>query len=104
MLSKSGELIKRKDFVNRTSLSGGQKQRVSIARCIYKEGRVLLLDEPTSAIDSTLEKSLMRAIQAYTKENDVITILVSHNPAHSEFADKEIILGSHPSRKNVENV
>ena len=104
VVSKSGELIKRRDFISRTSLSGGQKQRVSIGRCIYKEGSVLLLDEPTSAIDSKLEKSLMRGIRAYTKEKDVITILVSHNPAHYEFADKEIILDSHPSRRNVESV
>ena len=103
-MSKSGELLKRRDFINRTSLSGGQKQRVSIARCIYKEGSVLLLDEPTSAIDSKLEKSLMRGIRAYIKEKDVITILVSHNPAHHEFADKEIILDSHSSRRNVESV
>lgn len=104
VVSKNGELIKREDLINRTSLSGGQKQRVSIARCIYKEGSVLLLDEPTSAIDSKLEKSLMRGIRAYTREKDVITILVSHNPAHHEFADKEIILDSHPSRRNVESV
>ena len=58
------------------SLSGGQKQRIAIARAIYKEAPILLLDEPTSAQDASSEKHLLDAINGLIKNRTVL--MVSH--------------------------
>jgi ABC-type bacteriocin/lantibiotic exporter with double-glycine peptidase domain len=81
-----------RDQISRNSLSGGQKQRVSLARSIYRRPQVLLLDEPTSAVDESLEKKIIDGVRNYTKSESIITIMVSHNPAHHEQADKLVRL------------
>lgn len=78
--------------VSRHSLSGGQKQRVSLARSIYRRPQVLLLDEPTSAVDELLEKKIIDGVKNYTKSESIITLMVSHNPVHHEQADKLVRL------------
>jgi len=78
--------------ISRHSLSGGQKQRVSLARSLYRMPKVLLLDEPTSAVDEALEKKIIKGLKEYTVSNNIITLLVSHNSAHHRQADKIIRL------------
>lgn len=60
-------------------LSGGQQQRVALARSIVMEPKVLLLDEPFSAIDAKLRKSLQRNIKRITKELNLTTVFVTHD-------------------------
>ncbi|MFX0065834.1 MAG: metal ABC transporter ATP-binding protein [Candidatus Hermodarchaeota archaeon] len=60
-------------------LSGGQQQKVIIARSLAQEPEVLLLDEPTTALDFKIAKSMMELISKLHTENNLTIILVSHN-------------------------
>lgn len=61
------------------SLSGGQQQRVALARSIIMEPKVLLLDEPLSAIDAKLRKSLQQKIMEIQKELNLTVVFVTHD-------------------------
>lgn len=61
------------------SLSGGQQQRVALARSIVMEPKVLLLDEPLSAIDAKLRKSLQSSIRQIHRELGLTTVFVTHD-------------------------
>lgn len=67
-------------------LSGGQKQRISIARAFLKQAPVLLLDEPTSAVDIDTEEAIKQALDKISKGKTVITI--AHRLSTIEDADK----------------
>lgn len=60
-------------------MSGGQQQRVALARAIVTEPKVLLLDEPLSAIDAKLRKALQKRIREIHKELGLTTIFVTHD-------------------------
>jgi molybdate transport system ATP-binding protein len=60
-------------------LSGGQQQRVAIARALAMEPRVLLLDEPFSALDSEIRKQLHQDLLRLQSEAELIVIYVTHN-------------------------
>ena len=59
-------------------LSGGQQQRVSIARALFSEPKVLLIDEPISNQDKNNKTEIIRIISDFIKEEEVVCILVSH--------------------------
>ena len=60
------------------SLSGGQKQRLAIARALYKQPKLLILDEPTSSLDEKNEKEIINTI--YNLNGELTIILVTHKP------------------------
>jgi len=74
------ELIELKERYPNT-LSGGQKQRVSICRALMKKPKILLLDEPLSALDPKMRTKLQNEILTLHKEFKTTTIMVSHDPS-----------------------
>ena len=91
--SKLLELIKNKkdklDFRIGESgniLSGGQKQRLGIARALYSNSEILVLDEFTSALDETTEKEIMEEISKLKGEKTII--LSTHKPSILKYCDK----------------
>jgi ABC-type multidrug transport system ATPase subunit len=61
------------------TLSGGQKQLLALVMCTHNAGQVLLLDEPTAALDDTNTKMLMHNIQTLAKEKNLIIIIICHD-------------------------
>ena len=59
-------------------LSGGQQQRASIARAIYSEPKILLIDEPISNQDKNNKIEIIKIISDFTKDKEIVCILVSH--------------------------
>ena len=75
-----------------SQLSGGQQQRAALARAIVTEPKVLLLDEPLSAIDALLRKSLQMEIRRIQKATDITAIFVTHDQNEAiEVADEIIV-------------
>ena len=68
------------------SLSGGQRQRITIAREIYKNGKILILDEATSALDSEIALSVLKNIREHMK--DITVVLITHRMEAADLADQ----------------
>ncbi|MFB0836327.1 ABC transporter ATP-binding protein [Arthrobacter halodurans] len=68
-------------------LSGGQRQRVNIARALMGDPRVLLVDEPTAALDHERSASIVRLLRQVTDEFRVATVMVTHDTAFVPLTD-----------------
>lgn len=71
-------------------LSGGEQQRVAVARAITKRPDVLLCDEPTGALDSTTGIIVLEALERASQAIGATTILITHNAAIGDMADRVI--------------
>lgn len=74
-----------------TSISGGQRQRVGLARALYKNPRLVILDEPDANLDEAGETALMSALQ-HLKQMGTTTIMITHKPQLLQAVDKILIL------------
>mgnify|MGYP002582450893 CR=1 FL=1 len=84
-------------------LSGGEQQRVSIARALAKNPKLLLCDEPTGALDYNTSKDILQLIEDVNKKYGNTTIIVTHNDAIKDMADRVIYLHDGRIRENIKN-
>jgi len=93
-------------------LSGGEQQRVSIARAIAKNPKILLCDEPTGALDYETGKNVLRILQNMCKQENKTVIVVTHNVALKDMADRVIHIKNgliskietNPNPKDIEEI
>jgi len=72
------------------TLSGGQRQRLALARAVLADPRILILDDATSAIDTTVEAAIHRGLREVMGGRT--TILVAHRPSTVHLADRIVVL------------
>ena len=84
-------------------LSGGQQQRTSIGRAIVKNPDILLCDEPTGALDYSTSKELLKLIEDVNHKYGNTVIMVTHNDAIKNMADRVIKLRDGAIRKDYRN-
>ena len=76
-------------------LSGGQKQRVAIARTLVMKPRVLLLDEPLSALDGIIKESIKERIRMIARQFKLTTLIVTHDPEEAlTLSDRVLIINN----------
>ena len=73
-------------------LSGGQKQRVALARTMVMKPRILLLDEPLSALDGVIKESIKSKIKEIAREFHLTTIIVTHDPEEALTLSDQVLI------------
>ncbi len=86
-----------------SQLSGGQQQRTAIGRAIVKNPDILLCDEPTGALDYNTSKEILKLIEDLNQKYGSTVIMVTHNDAIKNMADRVIKLRDGVIRKNYQN-
>lgn len=89
-LENLDEQLLTKRFEGGVSLSGGQWQRIAFARMYYRDAEILILDEPTSAIDAIAEAKIFKRVHEVSKDKTVI--IISHRFSTVREADRIIVL------------
>jgi ABC-type Fe3+/spermidine/putrescine transport system ATPase subunit len=91
------QMIEMSDFADRypAQLSGGQSQRAAMARALAIDPKLLLLDEPFSALDAKVRRSLRNSVKTLQRELKIATILVTHDQSEAwALADKVAIMNN----------
>ena len=93
LASKLLEMTELSELKNRypDTLSGGQKQRVSLCRAMMNRPKLLLMDEPLSALDPNMRTKLQQEILTLHKEFGTTTIMVSHDPSEIYRLAKRVV-------------
>lgn len=84
-------------------ISGGQQQRTAIGRAIVKNPDILLCDEPTGALDYRTSKEILKLIETVNRKYGNTIIMVTHNDAIKDMADRVVKLRDGIIRKNYRN-
>ena len=84
-------------------LSGGQQQRTAIGRAIVKNPDILLCDEPTGALDYNTSKEILKLIETVNQKYGNTIVMVTHNDAIKDMADRVVKLRDGMIRKNYIN-
>lgn len=84
-------------------LSGGQQQRTAIGRAIIKNPDILLCDEPTGALDYKTSKEILKLIEKINRKYGNTVIMVTHNDAIKNMADRVIKIRDGMVRKDYRN-
>jgi putative ABC transport system ATP-binding protein len=71
-------------------LSGGERQRVAIGRALMNEPRIVLVDEPTSSLDTRLGEQVMELIRSEVKTRGVASVVVTHDSRMTHYADRTV--------------
>lgn len=87
-----GEALGRTAAGDGYALSGGQKARVAIARALLKPASILVLDEPSAALDAAKEDALFRELKAHVKASDQACLFVTHRMRMAEIADTVVVM------------
>lgn len=102
------ELIRELDLVGRekhlpNQLSGGQQQRTAIGRAVVKNPDILLCDEPTGALDYHTSKEILKLLEDVSRKYGNTVVMVTHNDALQNMADRVVKLRDGKIRKNFVN-
>mgnify|MGYP000256130833 CR=1 FL=1 len=85
--------LKDRDHHRPGQLSGGEQQRVAIARSLANKPKVLIADEPTTALDVTIQAQIMDLLAAIKAEHDMAMLLITHDlGVMSAIADRVVYL------------
>lgn len=84
-------------------LSGGEQQRVAIARALAKKPKLLLCDEPTGALDYNTGKAILKLLQDTCRKTNMTVVIVTHNSALCDMADRVIRVKSGRIQSVTEN-
>ncbi len=94
LVSEILEKVGLKDFMHRrpNELSGGQQQRVAVARALVKQPKLILADEPTANLDSSIGMSILEIMKKLNREQQISFIFSTHDKMVMDMASRLIIL------------
>jgi len=87
---KEHTLLLKSIYDDATDLSGGEKQKLALARALYKGGKIIILDEPTAALDPIAENEMYLKYNELT--SDATSVFVSHRLSSTRFCDRILFM------------